>query len=42
MWLNQYANRNNWLAHYSGTAPSIDREFPDLEVLFVGAGTTGT
>ncbi|MCP9948756.1 MULTISPECIES: 2,3-diaminopropionate biosynthesis protein SbnA [Actinomadura] len=42
VWLNQYANRNNWLAHYSGTAPSIDREFPDLEVLFVGAGTTGT
>ncbi|MEO3825208.1 2,3-diaminopropionate biosynthesis protein SbnA [Actinomadura sp. B10D3] len=42
VWLNQYANRNNWLAHYSGTAPAIDREFPDLEVLFVGAGTTGT
>jgi cysteine synthase A len=42
VWLNQYANRNNWLAHYRGTAPSIDREFPDLEVLFVGAGTTGT
>ncbi|MGI5208660.1 2,3-diaminopropionate biosynthesis protein SbnA [Spirillospora sp. CA-108201] len=42
VWLNQYANRNNWLAHYHGTAPAIDREFPDLEVLFVGAGTTGT
>ncbi|NKZ06033.1 2,3-diaminopropionate biosynthesis protein SbnA [Actinomadura latina] len=42
VWLNQYANRNNWLAHYRGTAPSIDREFPDLEILFVGAGTTGT
>ncbi|MCR3741873.1 cysteine synthase A [Actinomadura glauciflava] len=42
VWLNQYANRNNWLAHYRGTAPAIDREFPDLEVLFVGAGTTGT
>lgn len=42
VWLNQYANRNNWLAHYRGTAPAIDREFPDLEILFVGAGTTGT
>ncbi|SEG04140.1 cysteine synthase A [Thermomonospora echinospora] len=42
VWLNQYANRNNWMAHYRGTAPAIDRQFPDLEVLFVGAGTTGT
>ncbi|MGI5327931.1 2,3-diaminopropionate biosynthesis protein SbnA [Actinomadura nitritigenes] len=42
VWLNQYANRNNWRAHYRGTAPAIDRQFPDLEVLFVGAGTTGT
>ena len=42
VWLNQYANRNNWMAHYRETAPAIDREFPDLELLFVGAGTTGT
>ncbi|MFC6882175.1 2,3-diaminopropionate biosynthesis protein SbnA [Actinomadura yumaensis] len=42
VWLNQYANDNNWIAHYRGTAPAIDRQFPDLEVLFVGAGTTGT
>ncbi|MEU5883559.1 2,3-diaminopropionate biosynthesis protein SbnA [Spirillospora sp. NPDC047279] len=42
VWLNQYANSNNWRAHYRGTAPAIDRHFPDLEVLFVGAGTTGT
>src|SRR5690606_37436515 len=42
VWLNQYANRDNWLAHYRGTAPAIDRQFPDLEVLFVGAGPTGT
>ncbi|GAA4154549.1 2,3-diaminopropionate biosynthesis protein SbnA [Actinomadura keratinilytica] len=42
LWLNQYANPNNWLAHYRGTAPAIDRGFPGLEVLFVGAGTTGT
>lgn len=42
VWLNQYANENNWMAHYRGTAPAIAQRFPDLEVLFVGAGTTGT
>lgn len=42
VWLNQYANESNWKAHYRGTAPAIARQFPDLEVLFVGAGTTGT
>jgi cysteine synthase A len=41
-WLNQYANPNNWGAHYRSTAPAIARHFPDLDVLFVGAGTTGT
>lgn len=42
VWLNQYANPDNWIAHYRGTAPAIQRQFPDLDVLFVGAGTTGT
>jgi len=42
VWLNQYANPNNWRAHYNTTAPAIVREFPQLDVLFVGAGTTGT
>ncbi len=42
LWLNQYANPSNWLAHFRGTAPAIDRRFPRLQVLFVGAGTTGT
>lgn len=42
VWLNQYANENNWLAHYRRTAPAIAEQFPDLDVLFVGAGTTGT
>ena len=42
VWLNQYANPSNWKAHYSSTAPAIARQFPDLDVLFVGAGTTGT
>ncbi|MFC0598050.1 2,3-diaminopropionate biosynthesis protein SbnA [Streptomyces palmae] len=42
VWLNQHANPNNWKAHYRTTAPAIARQFPDLDVLFVGAGTTGT
>jgi cysteine synthase A len=42
VWLNQYANPGNWLAHYRRTAPAIARSFPDLDVLFVGTGTTGT
>jgi cysteine synthase A len=42
VWLNQYANPANWQAHYRRTAPAIARRFPDLDVLFVGAGTTGT
>jgi N-(2-amino-2-carboxyethyl)-L-glutamate synthase len=42
VWLNQYHNPNNWGAHYRRTAPAIARQFPDLDVLFVGAGTTGT
>lgn len=42
VWLNQYANPANWGAHYRRTGPEIAQEFPDLDVLFVGAGTTGT
>ena len=42
VWLNQYSNPNNWMAHYRRTAPAIARQFPALDVLFVGAGTTGT
>ncbi|WP_226344029.1 2,3-diaminopropionate biosynthesis protein SbnA [Agilicoccus flavus] len=42
LWLNQYANPGNWQAHHRRTGPEILREFPDLDVLFVGAGTTGT
>jgi len=42
VWLNQYENPNNWKSHYNRTAPAIAREFPNLDVLFVGAGTTGT
>jgi N-(2-amino-2-carboxyethyl)-L-glutamate synthase len=42
LWLNQYTNPGNWEAHYRTTAPAIARQFPALDVLFVGAGTTGT
>jgi cysteine synthase A len=42
VWLNQYANPENWKAHYRTTAPEIARRFPNLDVLFIGAGTTGT
>jgi cysteine synthase A len=42
VWLNQYTNPANWRAHYRKTAPAIARQFPELDVLFVGVGTTGT
>jgi cysteine synthase A len=42
VWLNQYTNEGNWGAHYATTAPAIAGHFPRLDVLFVGAGTTGT
>jgi 2,3-diaminopropionate biosynthesis protein SbnA len=42
LWLNQYGNPANPRAHYRTTAPAIARRFPDLDVLFVGAGTCGT
>jgi hypothetical protein len=31
-----------WKAQYRTTAPAIARRFPRLDVLFIGAGTTGT
>ncbi|MER5219564.1 2,3-diaminopropionate biosynthesis protein SbnA [Streptomyces flaveus] len=42
VWLSQYTNPGNWKAHYRKTAPEIAQCFPRLDVLFVGAGTTGT
>lgn len=42
VWLNQYENPANAGAHYARTAPAIARNIPDLDVLFVGAGTCGT
>jgi cysteine synthase A len=37
VWLNQYTNPGNSMAHYRRTAPAIARQFPELDVLFVGA-----
>jgi cysteine synthase A len=42
VWLDQYGSPDNWGAHFRSTAPAIAEEFPALDVLFVGAGTTGT
>ncbi|MEU6609940.1 2,3-diaminopropionate biosynthesis protein SbnA [Streptomyces shenzhenensis] len=42
VWLSQYTNPGNWRAHYHRTGPEIARQFPRLDVLFVGTGTTGT
>jgi N-(2-amino-2-carboxyethyl)-L-glutamate synthase len=41
-WLNQYANPNNWGAHYRSTGPQILRAVPEVDTVFIGAGTTGT
>lgn len=42
VWLNQYANAGNWRGHYRTTGPEIAKAFPNVDVLIVGAGTTGT
>ncbi|MET8030102.1 2,3-diaminopropionate biosynthesis protein SbnA [Streptomyces avermitilis] len=42
IWLNQYENPANWIAHYESTAALIAKDFPDLDTLFIGAGTGGT
>jgi 2,3-diaminopropionate biosynthesis protein SbnA len=42
IWINQYANKANKGAHYRWTGPEILRNFPNIDFLFVGAGTTGT
>jgi 2,3-diaminopropionate biosynthesis protein SbnA len=42
VWLNQYVNPANWAAHHRITGPAIAAHVPELDVLFVGAGTTGT
>jgi 2,3-diaminopropionate biosynthesis protein SbnA len=41
VWLDQYSNPGNANSHYRRTGPEIARFFPNLDVLFVGAGPTG-
>ncbi|MEW2131118.1 2,3-diaminopropionate biosynthesis protein SbnA [Streptomyces sp. NPDC005435] len=41
VWPNQYANAANPQAHYRRTAPALLKE-REVDVLFIGAGTTGT
>lgn len=40
--VDQYANEDNVTVHYATTAPEIAQEIPEIDFLFVGAGTTGT
>ncbi|XVS67289.1 2,3-diaminopropionate biosynthesis protein SbnA [Actinosynnema sp. CA-299493] len=42
VWLNQYANPANWMAHFQSTGPEILKSFPEVDVVFIGAGSTGT
>lgn len=39
---NQYANDNNWRAHYYSTANEIINQAPDITHFVAGLGTTGT
>lgn len=42
IWTNQYANKDNIKAHYSTTAKEILQDIPQVNYVFIGAGTTGT
>ncbi|KMZ11447.1 Ornithine cyclodeaminase [Candidatus Burkholderia humilis] len=42
VWVNQYANKSNWMAHYNYTAREIADRFEKIDWLFIGVGTTGT
>jgi N-(2-amino-2-carboxyethyl)-L-glutamate synthase len=42
VWLNQYSNQANRMAHVNKTGAEIAREFDKVDWVFVGAGTTGT
>jgi len=41
-WTNQYENECNYLAHYKYTAEEIIEQVPNLDIIFIGAGTCGT
>jgi N-(2-amino-2-carboxyethyl)-L-glutamate synthase len=42
VWLNQYANPANAMAHYERTGKSLLAGLQHIDYLFVGAGSTGT
>jgi N-(2-amino-2-carboxyethyl)-L-glutamate synthase len=42
VWTNQYANIANPGSHYAFTAPEIHEALPEVDYVFVGAGSTGT
>lgn len=42
LWTNQYANINNPYSHKQETAQEIFDQIPNIDYLFIGAGTTGT
>lgn len=42
LWLNQYGNLDNPLAHYNKTAQEIASEFQKVDYLFIGVSSTGT
>ena len=42
IWLNQYNNRANMMAHYEMTAREILAEYPSPDWVFLGTGSTGT
>jgi cysteine synthase A len=42
IWINQYANPLNKGAHFRSTGPEILDQFPEVDYLFIAAGSTGT
>ena len=42
MFLFQYGNPANPLAHYEATGPEILRDCPEVDVFVAGLGTSGT
>ncbi|WP_425436301.1 2,3-diaminopropionate biosynthesis protein SbnA [Paenibacillus rigui] len=41
-WINQYANENNWKAHYEGTGTEITDALDHADILIAGVSTSGS
>jgi len=41
-WINQYANADNWRAHYEGTGTEIARALDHADLLIAGVSTSGS